>query len=237
VIHFSGKGILLDIEGTTSSVHFVYDEMFPFAKREIPGYVESHWGEEELVHALNLLAVDAGHESLAVWCGKESEYQQKKTAIAEAMNQMESDAKATGLKQLQGLVWESGFKSGELQAHIYEDVLPAIQAWSDLDKDIRIYSSGSIGAQKLFFSHTIQGNILPLIRGHYDTTTGPKKEVTSYETIVEQFGLAAEQILFISDIVDELDAAAKAGLQTALSSRPRNAEQPAGHSRPCDPTI
>ena len=96
---------------------------------------------------------------------------------------MDQDAKTTGLKQLQGLIWQAGFESGELRAHVYDDVPPALAAWNGAGKDVRIYSSGSVQAQKLFFRHTIAGNLLDQFRGHYDTTTGPKKEADSYRKI------------------------------------------------------
>ena len=137
--------------------------------------------------------------------------------------------KATGLKQLQGLIWKAGFESGELQAHVYDDVPRALTAWNEAGIDVRIYSSGSIAAQKLFFGHTIVGNLLHCFRGHYDTTIGPKKEAASYEQIAAAFRLPAPEILFISDVVAELDAAKSVGLQTAMSIRPGNAAVAPSH--------
>ncbi|HUG66773.1 MAG TPA: acireductone synthase, partial [Pirellulaceae bacterium] len=147
----------------------------------------------------------------------------------EIIRLMDGDSKATGLKQLQGLIWKAGFESGELQAHIYDDVPDALAKWNELGIDVRVYSSGSIAAQKLFFGHTIAGDLLHCFRGQYDTTTGPKKEATSYAAIASAFGLRAAEILFISDVVAELDAARSAGLQTALSLRPGNADADASH--------
>src|SRR5262249_52930599 len=147
---------------------------------------------------------------------------------------MDADAKATGLKQLQGLIWQRGFESGELKAHVFDDVPPALTAWNAAGKDVRIYSSGSVQAQKLFFGHTIAGNLLPQFRGHYDTTTGPKKEADSYRRIAADFKLPPSDILFLSDIVAELDAARAAGLKTALCIRPGNApaQNSAGEPHP-----
>lgn len=142
---------------------------------------------------------------------------------------MDADVKATGLKQLQGMIWENGFHSRELLAHVYEDVPPALVRWNAAGKDVRIYSSGSIQAQKLFFGHTSVGNLLPHFRGHYDTTIGSKREALSYSRISEAIGIAPNEILFVSDIVAELDAARTAGFQTRLAMRPGNAVQPAGH--------
>lgn len=226
------RGILLDIEGTTSSISFVYDVMFPFVRRELARNLEANWGDPQLLSACEQIARDAGHGSLAEWAkaaGTLDESPLRRLIAAEVTRLMDEDVKSTGLKQLQGLIWECGFESGELQAHVYDDVPPALQRWHDLGIDVRIYSSGSIQAQKLFFGHTIAGNLLPLLSGHYDTTTGPKKEPVSYQWIAAEFALPAGQITFISDVVAELDAARTAGMQTALAIRPGNAPATANH--------
>ena len=230
---FSGRGILLDIEGTTSSVSFVYDVMFPFVHRELDKYVCVNWGSAALNEVCDLMAKDAGSESFVVWCGNETEVgKQQEQLREEVLRLMDGDVKATGLKALQGLIWRSGFESGEMRAHVYDDVLPAIQAWNNAGCDVRIFSSGSIAAQKLFFGHTVIGNMLHLFQGHYDTTTGPKKEAASYRAIAQGFGLLTTQILFLSDVPDELDAARAAGLQTGLCKRSGNAEVAVGHGHP-----
>lgn len=230
---FSGRGILLDIEGTTSAVSFIYDVMFPFVRRELDQYLYANWDSATLNEVCNLVAKDVGYESFVAWCGSETEVGKRQQLLrAEVLRLMDGDIKATGLKALQGLIWQSGFESGEMQAHIYDDVLPAIQAWNDAGCDVRIFSSGSIAAQKLFFGHTTVGNILHLFRGHYDTTTGPKKEAASYQAIAKDFGLPPAQVLFLSDVVDELEAARAAGLQTGLCKRPDNAKVAAEHGHP-----
>ncbi|MBC7854603.1 MAG: acireductone synthase [Pirellulaceae bacterium] len=223
VLTFSGRGILLDIEGTTSSISFVYDVMFPFVRRELDVYLRSHWGKSALAHACDAIARDAGRLSLA-----ESPEQVK----SEVLRLMDGDVKATGLKQLQGLIWEAGFTSGEMKAHVYDDVPPAITAWNQAGLDVRIYSSGSVQAQKLFFGHTIAGDLLPQFHGHYDTTTGPKKEPASYAAIAAAFALTPGGILFLSDVSAELDAAKAAGMQTGLVLRPGNAAIELGHGHP-----
>lgn len=230
---FSGRGILLDIEGTTSSVSFVYDVMFPFVRRELDQYLRVNWGSPALNEVCDLIAKDAGYESFDAWCGSGREKGRGQQLIGEeVLRLMDGDVKATGLKALQGLIWRSGFESGEMRAHVYDDVLPAIQAWNNARCDIRIYSSGSIAAQKLFFGHTVVGNMLHLFQGHYDTTTGPKKEVESYCAIAKNFGLPPGEILFLSDVLAELEAARAAGLQTCLCKRPGNAEVEVGHDQP-----
>ncbi len=223
MLTFSGRGILLDIEGTTSSIRFVYDVMFPFVRRELDAYLRGHWGESGLAAACDQIARDAGNASLA---------SSPEEVNAEVIRLMDGDVKATGLKQLQGLIWDAGFKSGEMKAHVYDDVPPSLAAWNQAGMDVRIYSSGSIQAQKLFFGHTIASNLLPQFHGHYDTTTGPKKEAASYAAIAAEFALPPREILFLSDVPAELDAAKQASLQTGLVLRPGNAAvQPDhGHS-------
>jgi enolase-phosphatase E1 len=135
---------------------------------------------------------------------------------------MRGDVKATGLKAMQGLVWKAGFESGELIAPIYEDVLPQLKLWQKHGIDIRIYSSGSVAAQKLFFGHTQHGDILAHFSGHYDTTIGSKKDSESYRKIAADIGVQPDEILFVSDLEGELEAARDAGVQVAAAIRPGN---------------
>jgi enolase-phosphatase E1 len=236
-MHFSRSGILLDIEGTTSSVSFVYDVMFPYVRKHLTFEVFNNWLEPEYIEAFHAIARDAGHDSLDAWLKskkltRENPLRGADVICSEVTRLMDSDVKATGLKQLQGLIWQSGFESGELKAHVYEDVPPALTAWNQAGKDVRIYSSGSVQAQRLFFGHTIAGNLLPHFKGHYDTTTGPKREAGSYQKIAGYFSLSPAEILFLSDIAAELDAARAAGMQTALVTRPGNAPAEGEHLHP-----
>lgn len=217
------RGVLLDIEGTTSSVRFVYDQMFPFARRRLGAYLAAAWGTPAVEKAAELLARDAGHASFAAWQAADPGAQGAALAEREALRLMDADAKATGLKELQGLVWEEGFRSGALRAHVYPDVPPALRAWRAAGVDLRIYSSGSVHAQKLFFAHTEAGDLTPLLSGHYDTTTGPKREAESYRRIAADWGLEPARVLFLSDIPAELDAARAAGMHATLVVRPDNA--------------
>lgn len=227
MIEFTGRVILLDIEGTTSSVRFVYDEMFPYVRRELAEFLDRHAGDAKVVAAARQIALDGGKSSLTELVGSDTlqsdAAQQRLTA--EVIRQMDADLKATGLKELQGLVWEAGFKSGELLAHVYDEVPGCLRQWYGAGKQLRIYSSGSVQAQILFFGHTIAGNLLPLLSGHYDTTIGSKREAESYTRIAADIGCPPAEILFLSDIVAELDAAKAAGLQTGLVLRPGNAQQ------------
>lgn len=234
MITFGGRGILLDVEGTTSSIRFVYDVMFPFVRRELDTFLAAHWGQAELGAACDRIARDAGHTDLAAWrasarVSPEDEEAARYLVRGEVLRLMDGDVKATGLKQVQGLIWQSGFAGGELKAHVYDEVPAALRDWNARGVDVRIYSSGSIHAQTLFFGHTIAGNLLPLLKGHYDTTTGPKQQADSYRRIAAAFGLPPADILFLSDVMAELEAARTAGLATALVLRPGNAPVPAGH--------
>lgn len=224
--------VLLDIEGTTSSISFVTEVLFPFALEHLRDYLDQHWHDDSLQQAVQLIAVDAGHLDAARWYqtvglpDDASPAQRQAVVVQEVERLMGGDVKATGLKQLQGLIWREGFESGELQAHVYDEVPAAIRRWNQLGLDVRIYSSGSIAAQKLFFGHTIAGDLLDQFRGHYDTTIGGKKDAASYRHIAGEFGIPAERIVFISDAAAEIEAAHAAGMQTVLSLRPGNPPAP-----------
>jgi enolase-phosphatase E1 len=229
LIPFTGRAILLDVEGTTSSIRFVNEVLFNYARQMLDSYLRSHWDTDEQIRAREQIVHDAGAESFASWSRGEPRQQVRERLKREVLRLMDRDAKTTGLKELQGLIWREGFEAGKLRAHIYPDVVPALRRWNEAGIDVRIYSSGSITAQRLFFGHTDVGNLLPLLKAHYDTTIGPKCSHDSYAKIAADIALAPEQILFLSDAVAELDAARAAGLQTALMTRPENAAPAEGH--------
>jgi enolase-phosphatase E1 len=211
------KGVLLDIEGTTSSVQFVYEVLFPFARRELTGFLRRRWGDADVARACEMMPGDnTTREGVA----------------AEAIRLMDGDVKATGLKELQGLIWQEGYAAGRLTSHVYPDVPQALRHWAEKGLDLHIFSSGSVAAQKVFFAHTDAGDLLPLFHGHYDTTTGPKRETESYRRIAAETKLPTMAILFLSDVVQELDAAATAGMRTGLVVRPGNAPVTENHSHP-----
>jgi enolase-phosphatase E1 len=232
MINFNGRGILLDIEGTTSSISYVYDVMFPYARAHLEAFLERQWDDAAVATACEMIAGDAGHASLDAWCGGDAR-DRRRTVTNEVIRLMDADVKATGLKQLQGLIWRDGFESGEMTAHVYDDVPPALERWRDAGLTLAIFSSGSVTAQRLFMGHSVHGDLLPRFDGgHFDTTTGPKKETASYRAIADALGLPAPEILFVSDVVAELDAAAAAGMRTALSVRPGNPSVEPGHGHP-----
>ncbi len=227
-IDLSARGVLLDIEGTTSSISFVHEVMFPFVRERLGNFLAAHHKRADVIAACEQIARDAGHDSLVAWSkvANDSEMQLSETQLieAEVHRLMAGDVKATGLKALQGLIWADGFHEGQLRSHVYPEVMPQIRAWRDSGLDVRIYSSGSIAAQKLFFGHVDGiGNCLELFSGHYDTTIGSKKETSSYQRIAGDWGLAAAEIVFVSDIEGELAAASAVGLQVVASVRPGNA--------------
>ncbi len=232
MFHFTGRVILLDIEGTTSSIQFVNETLFNYAKQNLDSYLRSHWDTDEQIHAREQIARDARADSFAAWSKSEPRQQARERLRIEVLRLIDRDAKTTGLKELQGLIWREGFQAGKLKAHIFADVPPALRSWNDAGLDVRIYSSGSVMAQRLFFAHTDVGDLSSFFRGNYDTTSGPKRSHESYANIVADIGAPAGQILFLSDIAAELDAARAAGLQTALVVRAGNAAAPQEHGHP-----
>ncbi len=216
MIVFAGQGILLDVEGTTSSIAFVYDVLFAFAKEHVAAFLQDRITEPTVRQSALALAAEAG-------CQATVETPEGITQVSlAAIDLMNRDVKSTPLKALQGMIWRQGFESGSLVAHVFEDVPPALELWASSGLDVRIYSSGSIEAQRLFFGHTAAGDLTAFLRGNYDTTTGPKREQASYAAIAADMGLAAREILFVSDVGAELDAARAAGMATALAIRPGN---------------
>lgn len=204
----SVKAILTDIEGTTSSITFVFEVLFPYAKRHLPDYVR-RCAEADPQSALLQAVRDEAQEPLA----------DVERVIAILLQWIEQDVKATSLKALQGLVWQQGYASGEIQGHVYPDAVAALQAWQAQGYQLYVYSSGSVQAQKLIFGYSIAGDLTPLFSNYFDTTSGHKRESASYACITQAIGLPAEQILFLSDVREELDAAEVAGLRTCALAR------------------
>jgi enolase-phosphatase E1 len=200
------KAILTDIEGTTSALSFVKDVLFPYARAHIPAFVRSQ--EADISEILNEVRTIENNSSLSL-----------DEIIKLFIRWIDEDKKITPLKTLQGLVWDSGFKSGAFKGHIYDDAADALQLWFDKNLDIYIYSSGSVTAQKLLFSHSERGDLTSLLSGYFDTATGPKLEPASYKKIAEQIGFPPAQILFLSDHLGEIDAANSAGYKTVALDR------------------
>lgn len=178
------KAILTDIEGTTSSLSFVHETLFPYARARLPAYVAEHGGD-----------------------------------LAQLLAWMDADAKVTELKDIQGSIWGDGYAAGELRGHVYPDAAEALRRWHAEGLTLAVFSSGSVPAQKLIFGYSDQGDLAPLFSGWFDTTTGPKREAMSYVLIADALGISPADILFLSDIAAETDAAKAAGMQALLIDR------------------
>ncbi len=219
MIPISCKSVLLDIEGTVSPVAFVFDVMFPYARDHAGSFLFTNWTDEATRRAVEAMAIDYGFKNSSDWFGSESAFSEaarQKVVMRSVYHLMDNDAKLTGLKSLQGLIWRKGFETGQLVSELFPDVVPRLRTWKACGLDLYIYSSGSITAQKLFFGHTGNGNLLQLFSGFFDTTSGNKKVAKSYRVISESIGCPTSDICFISDVVAELDAARESGMQTIL---------------------
>ena len=219
--------ILLDIEGTTTSISFVYERLFPYAKANVRGFLERHWGEAEVQTALDALRALATEDAAANIPTVAIPDHADKAATCDAAVrnvelQMSSDRKTTALKLLQGMIWRDGYANGELKGHVYPDVLDAFRFWTDRGDRLYIYSSGSVEAQKLLFGHAEVGDLMPFLSGYFDTKTGSKKEAASYTQIAANIGVEPGTCLFLTDNHDEAVAARDAGMKVAISIRPGN---------------
>ncbi|WP_227318811.1 acireductone synthase [Cedecea davisae] len=195
------RAIVTDIEGTTSDIRFVHNILFPYARERLAGYVREH--QNEISEILNDLRAEI------------NEPQADTDRLIETLfSFMDVDRKSTALKALQGLIWRDGYVNGDFTGHLYDDVLPALQAWKQQGIDLYVYSSGSVAAQKLLFGYSDAGDITGLFSGYFDTHVGAKREVQSYRNIAQQTGIAPDALLFLSDIHQELDAAREAGWNT-----------------------
>lgn len=222
--------VLLDIEGTTTPIDFVYKTLFPYARARTEEFIARHRADEA-VRAIvaELFDEHAKEESSDVPpLGRPSDSVEEQTESVAAYLRwlIDHDRKVTPLKTLQGLIWEEGYESGELKSEVFPDVAPNLMRWRREGKAVCIYSSGSVLAQKLLFAHTEQGDLTEFIQDFFDTNVGHKTEPESYTKIAEALGRRPSDVLFISDVTAELDAARAAGLQTLLCVRPGNHPQP-----------
>ena len=229
------RAILLDIEGTTTPVEFVYEILFPFARRHVGDFLGRHRLSTEVRADIEALkaehrADDEAEREPPEW-REDSADSQVESATAYVHWLMAQDRKSTALKSLQGKVWESGYLTGQLKGQVYADVPPAFARWREQHRGVYIFSSGSVLAQRLLFAHTTEGDLTKYIDGYFDTNTGAKSERASYESISAAINTPAAEVLFVSDVTAELDAARDAGMRTALCVRPgRPAPAPHGHA-------
>ncbi|MBD7955132.1 acireductone synthase [Stenotrophomonas sp. Sa5BUN4] len=217
--------ILTDIEGTTSSISFVKNVLFPYARQALPGFIAAHGNEPQVRRWLDAVATEIGGAC-------------QDSVVAETLQGwIDQDRKHTALKALQGMIWESGYRNGDYKAHFYPEVAAVLKGWHAAGLPLYVYSSGSVPAQKQFFGFSEAGDMTALVSGWFDTEIGGKREADSYRRIVAAIGVPAAEIVFLSDVVEELDAAREAGLQTRLLDRlddyplPRSGEGTHGHER------
>jgi enolase-phosphatase E1 len=211
------KTIVTDIEGTTSSLSFVKDVLFPYSRARMAEFVRAHAREPAVRHELDEVRRLSGKNL------SEAE------VIEQLLRWIAEDKKLTPLKSLQGMIWEDGYKKGDFKGHMYEDAVRHLQQWKRAGIRLYVFSSGSVQAQKLLFAHTEYGDLTPLFSGYFDTNIGNKRETNSYCKIAESIGTAPQDILFLSDIPEELDAAQAAGMQTIWLVRDGAIDPKAAH--------
>jgi enolase-phosphatase E1 len=206
-MEFSGvRAVVVDIEGTTSSIAFVKEHLYPYARKYIPGYVREHASAiQDIIDEVRRIEGNALLDTPQL--------------IPLLLRWMDDDRKVTPLKTLQGLVWQKGFDTGALCAPVYEDAVRALRHWHGQGLRLYVYSSGSVAAQQLLFSHTEQGDLTQLFSGYFDTSTGPKVEAESYRTIARSVGAPVETVLFLSDHTGEIEAARSASMQAVWVDR------------------
>jgi enolase-phosphatase E1 len=198
-MRFTADAVLLDIEGTISSIAFVRNVLFAYSREHLAGFIADHRGDPVvdaiLADASALAATDDPVVALAGW--------------------QDRDEKAPPLKKLQGLIWESGYRTGAFQSSLFPDALAALQRWKAAGLPLYVYSSGSVQAQELFFQYNEAGDLRPMFSGFFDTDTGAKTASASYVAIAEQIGMEPGRLVFFSDNPDELAAAGASALQVA----------------------
>ena len=224
------QAILLDIEGTTTPVRFVYDVLFPYSRARFAEYLRAHRGEPAV--QADVAALRAEHKR------DQESSRHPPPWVADDVDAagtylcwlLDQDRKVTPLKSLQGRIWAEGFGSGALRGQVYPDVPAAFERWRAAGRTLAIFSSGSVLAQELLFRHSEAGDLERILSAHFDTTTGPKTEASSYSTIAHALGHKTREVLFLSDVEKELDAARLAGMGTALVLRePSTVSTTAGH--------
>jgi enolase-phosphatase E1 len=222
---------LLDVEGTTSPISLVTEQLFPYARKHLKSFVLDHVDEAAVRADLALLVEERAEEQDAGAPPVEPEWDVADDAepgIAYLLWLMDRDRKSTALKSLQGKIWKAGFEAGKLVGTVFADVPEALARWSRIAK-VAIYSSGSVEAQQLLFRHSSAGDLTPYLSGYFDTRVGTKGAADSYRAIAAAMNVATSEILFVSDVVRELDAAHEAGCATRLSVREGNQAVPDSH--------
>ncbi|MGM0677687.1 acireductone synthase [Ectothiorhodospira marina] len=213
------QAILTDIEGTLSSLSFTREVLFPYAARRLPDFVRENGREPEVKRLLADVRAYAGRSL------------DDEALIERMLAWMEVDQKITPLKALQGLIWEEGFGRGDFTGHVHADAVDCLRRWHDSGMALYVFSSGSVHTQQMLLGHSQAGDLRPLFTDHFDTRVGGKKQIAAYKTIAERIAIPPGRILFLSDTVDELDAAGSAGLRTTCIRRADDPRDAGGH--PC----
>ncbi len=227
--------VLLDIEGTTTPITFVHDVLFPYARARVRPYLEATLASDrEIADAADVLRAEHARDEVAGqsppdWRETTPE-QRLESMVRYVYWLMDRDRKSQPLKVLQGKIWERGYAAGELHGDVYPDVRNALERWAARGVSAGIFSSGSVLAQKLLFGNSTAGDLTPLLRWHFDTEVGAKVDAASYGRIIEALRVPPQQVLFVSDLIRELDAARGASLRTALCVRaPASPPDSTGH--------
>lgn len=216
-LRLSARAVLLDIEGTTTPLAFVKEVLFPYARARLPEFVAANHQDPAVAEQLGLINEIAGAELTLDRAGR----------FLRAW--IDQDQKVSPLKVLQGMVWREGYESGEIKGQVYADAVEALAKWRSAGVPLYIYSSGSVEAQKLLFAHSEHGDLSGWFAGHFDLAVGGKKEPESYAAIARRIGLAPSDILFVSDVEAELNAAREAGMRTVWMVREGAMPAPASH--------
>ena len=212
------RAILLDIEGTTTPIAFVHEVLFSYARTHAREFLATNSNSAEVSADVALLREEQAADL--------NQGNHPPDSIPDYVDWLiERDRKSTGLKSLQGKIWRQGYVDGSLKSEVYADVAPALERWRAQGLSINIFSSGSVLAQQLLFAHTEAGDLTKFIDNYFDTNVGKKGDAESYRRIAEALSQNANDVLFISDVVAELDAATEAGMSTLLSIRPGNPPQ------------
>jgi enolase-phosphatase E1 len=215
------RAILLDIEGTTTPVDFVTRVLFPYARERVRDFLIRRASEvrDDLARLLSEHEADLRAGQAPPPWRQDSPAEALDSAGAYVYWLMDRDRKSTALKALQGRIWDEGYRAGDLRGQVYPDVPRAFARWRAQGRDVAIFSSGSVLAQRLLFSCSEAGDLTPFLRDYFDTTTGAKSDPESYRRIAARLGQAPAAVLFLSDVTAELDAARGAGMTTALCVR------------------
>ena len=213
------QAIVTDIEGTTTSISFVHDVLFPYARLHMRDFITAQQHDAEVSRQITAVSNEVG----------------KALSLDETIDQLvawiDADKKITPLKTIQGIIWETGFKNNDYQAHMYDDAVEYLKAWHKQGIRLYVYSSGSVRAQKLLYGYSDHGDLTPLFSGYFDTEIGAKADSSSYQHIVKTLSLGAKEILFLSDTEAELDAAKNAGIHTYWLVRGQNPVEKSTHSQ------